>query len=368
MKNEIVLVSFKAEHGLLSISDEKTKALMPIFGGLKLADIYLKPITDFFGKNISFLANSDAEILKEYIIYKYSSFRINVYSYNSPEELVSLLLKLGKNRRVCLIFSDYYVEPLWINDMLAVIESNENCIIETFDGKIFGIVLVNTSLLSGMLDFIGSILKRKPVDNYISSGPLSSFNKIKLGVEGKRLASVFDYYMFHMDMLKRCERLYRFISYYGIDVEGQTLIGDSGFVRRSFLLPSSTIDGIVENSIIGRNTKVGSKSIIKNSIIMENNYIGSGCVIQNSIICENREPISRITPNFADGVVIGGVAGKGSNGDFPDYIKGGITLIGRDVEIPKGVRLAENCYIPSGMGRNHFRNKKLFEAGESLLI
>lgn len=368
MKNEVVLISVKAEHGLLSICDGTTKALMPIFGSLKLIDIYLRPLLRVFGKSITLLADGDEEGLKEYIIYRYPSSRINIQLYGSPEELVSYLQRAGKNRRLILIFTDHYVEPQWVDEIITYADMNNNLILEILNEGIFGIILVDISLLSGIRDLIRSILKRKPIDNYLGKNVLSHFSRKTIMTGVKRISSVIEYYEFHTRALEDYERMFKLVFYFGTEEETQILIARSGFVKKSFIYPSSLIEGMVENSIIGRNTRIGSGSIVKNSIIMENNYIGSECIIQNSIVCDNREPFSRIIPNFADGVVIGGSSRKGANRKYPEYIRGGLTLIGRGVEVPKGVKLPENCFIASGVGKNSFKDKKLFEEGESLLI
>lgn len=55
-------------------------------------------------------------------------------------------------------------------------------------------------------------------------------------------------------------------------------------VKKSFLANGVIVDGVVENSILGRNVVIGKGAVVKNSIIFSGSKISSGAVLENVII------------------------------------------------------------------------------------
>jgi NDP-sugar pyrophosphorylase family protein len=110
---------------------------------------------------------------------------------------------------------------------------------------------------------------------------------------------------------------------------------------------------------------VGKDAKVIDSIVMSNNYVGEGAIVQNAVLCEN-SALPKVTPNIGEGSRIGEDDQSGANGRYPQFIRGGITLVGRSVEIPKGIRIARNCYIPSETDRALFKGKDRIKAGDTL--
>ena len=69
-----------------------------------------------------------------------------------------------------------------------------------------------------------------------------------------------------------------------------TKYGNSSVVKNSMIADGCVIDGVVENSIIFRNVKVGRGTIVKNSIVMQNTVLGENCQI-NCIITDKNVTI-----------------------------------------------------------------------------
>jgi hypothetical protein len=100
---------------------------------------------------------------------------------------------------------------------------------------------------------------------------------------------------------------------------------------------------------------------------MDNNSIGGGAHVVNSIVCDSNELFSRIMPNIGDNAHIGEEGSSGSNALYPELINGGITMVGRNVEIPGRVTVSRNCYITSDVGKTGFKGRNRVEAGDSIL-
>jgi ADP-glucose pyrophosphorylase len=152
-----------------------------------------------------------------------------------------------------------------------------------------------------------------------------------------------------------------------LDDEEPARIMGTGHIRNSYVSTSSIVEGYVEHSILFSHVRVGKNAKIINSIVMENNYIGNGALIQNSLICDGGELFSHIMPNIGEDVKIGEDDPRGSNLLYPDYLHGGITLIGQNVEIPGGLQISRNCYIGSKVGKAELKGLERVKAGDTVL-
>jgi ADP-glucose pyrophosphorylase len=184
------------------------------------------------------------------------------------------------------------------------------------------------------------------------------------------LRTVVEYYEAHFALLRDTKTyLSTHSSLPGIEGSNESVsqIGNSGFVKDSILSPGCTIDGYVEHSILFSNVRVGKNAQVINSIVMENNYVGEAAIVLNSIICDSSEFFSRVSPNIGEGAHIGENDKTGSNSESPHFIYKGITLIGRNVEIPKDFKVSRNCFIASNIDRSALKEMKMLEAGDSVL-
>ena len=184
------------------------------------------------------------------------------------------------------------------------------------------------------------------------------------------IKSVFDYYTVHFSVLDNIKDFVRQQNISSAAVKNErdvSRITGTGFVKNSRIASSCTIEGYIENSILFSHVKVGKNARVKNSIIMDYNYIGNGAFVQNTILCDNSELFSRVTPNIGEESRIGDDGSFGVNEMYPEYIHDGITLIGQNVEIPKGYIVSRNCYIASNLDKSKLKGWESVKEGESVL-
>jgi len=116
----------------------------------------------------------------------------------------------------------------------------------------------------------------------------------------RNIASVEDYFQTNMDFLKPEVRNYFFRQYPDIYSKVDDLppakynVGSK--VRNSLVASGCILNGVVENSVIFKNSFIGNNCTIKNSIILNNVYIGDNTYIENCIV-ESRDTI-RANSNF----------------------------------------------------------------------
>jgi hypothetical protein len=184
------------------------------------------------------------------------------------------------------------------------------------------------------------------------------------------LRTVAEYFKGHFTILRRLAEFLAFEQFHPVEeVDERSLsnVSASGSVKSSYIAHSCVVEGTVERSILFPHVRVGKGARISNSIVMDHNSIGGGALLVNSIVCDNNELFSRITPNIGDNVRIGEESCSGANALYPDLINGGITMVGRNVEIPGRVTVSRNCFISSDVGKTGFRGKNKVEAGDSIL-
>ena len=104
----------------------------------------------------------------------------------------------------------------------------------------------------------------------------------------RNIASVEDYYGTNMDFLRPEVRGYFFRQYPDIYSRVDDLapakynVGAS--VRNSLISSGCIVNGVVENSVIFKESYIGNNCVIKNSIILNDVYIGDNTYIENCIV------------------------------------------------------------------------------------
>lgn len=104
----------------------------------------------------------------------------------------------------------------------------------------------------------------------------------------RNIASVEDYFHTNMDFLKPEVRDYFFNQYPDIYSKVDDLppakYNVGSHVRNSLISSGCIINGVVENSVVFKNSFIGNNCVIKNSVILNNVYIGDNTYIENCIV------------------------------------------------------------------------------------
>jgi len=129
-------------------------------------------------------------------------------------------------------------------------------------------------------------------------------------------------------------------------------------VSRSMISAGCIIEGEVVNSVLSPGVKVGPGCRVSDSIILHDTVIEEGATVDLAIM-DKRVKIGR-----------GAIVGKGDNKDipnrkYPDHLYTGISLIGKEAEIPAGTLIGRNCIVNSWRGREDFPEKVL-QDGETI--
>ena len=109
-------------------------------------------------------------------------------------------------------------------------------------------------------------------------------------------------------------------------------------VHSSMISAGCIIEGTVENSVLSPGVIVEKGAVVRDSVVFEDSVIESGAVVDLAI-CDKRVRIGRDT-----------VVGHGDNKDtpnreYPSHLYTGITLVGKQAELPPGITIGRNCIV-----------------------
>jgi glucose-1-phosphate adenylyltransferase len=120
-----------------------------------------------------------------------------------------------------------------------------------------------------------------------------------------------------------------------------TRLGKAASVTSALVARGCVIEGQVERSLIFPGVVVKKGAMIRDSIVMQDAVVGDGCQIEYAIVDKQCR--------LGSGAVIGAGSGATPNREFPGHLDCGISVIGKGVVLPAGVRVGKNCIICPGV-------------------
>lgn len=131
-------------------------------------------------------------------------------------------------------------------------------------------------------------------------------------------------------------------------------IGRNANLENSLVHNGCEVAGDVQNSILFPGVRVAEGAIVKNSILFFDTVVRSGVYLGKTI--------ADFDVQIGEGCVVGESEKAVANKDYPGLLNSGITLIGKAVDLPPGVRLGKNCIVAPSLKHENFE-KRHFESG-----
>ena len=133
-------------------------------------------------------------------------------------------------------------------------------------------------------------------------------------------------------------------------------IGPTAQVHRSLISHGCVINGTVVNSVLSPGVRVDVGAVVRDSIIMFDSVVRAGAVIDRSILDKE------VT------VGPGAIVGEGSdltvaNRLEPGRLNSGITVVGKQSVIPRGVRIGRNVKIGTQVRTADFQRRSVPSGG-----
>jgi glucose-1-phosphate adenylyltransferase len=127
--------------------------------------------------------------------------------------------------------------------------------------------------------------------------------------------------------------------------------GDGAAVSESAISPGCVIDGTVEHSVLSPGVVVEKGAVVRDSVIMHDTVLKIGAHVERSIL--DKEVF------VGEGVRIGCGAASVKNRFFPDQLFSGLTIIGKQAHIPRGLTIGTNCIIHPRVKRSDLRGSAI---------
>jgi glucose-1-phosphate adenylyltransferase len=109
-------------------------------------------------------------------------------------------------------------------------------------------------------------------------------------------------------------------------------------VKNSMIAAGCVIEGEVVNSVLSPGVRVGSGACVRDSILFHDCQVGKGAVLDLAIL-DKRVRVGA-------GALVGhGEEKTTPNKDFPKHLYTGITLVGKEAEVPANAVIGRNCII-----------------------
>ena len=129
-------------------------------------------------------------------------------------------------------------------------------------------------------------------------------------------------------------------------------IAAGSMVKRSMISAGCVIEGEVMNSVLSPGVKVAHGCRVRDSIILHDCIIEEGATVDLAIM-DKRVRIGK-------GAVVGNGDNKNiPNSKYPDHLYTGISLIGKEADIPPGTIIGRNCIINSWRKQEDFKDTVL---------
>lgn len=287
-KKSDVLLKYLTNNKFWKVNQKNNKINIFNYGEYNICEDDIHNFMD----NIEFIKRSK----KEYVIITPSYMICNI-DYKKVLEFHK-----NNNNDITTIYKKQYLkndkflncEELMISvnnkviDIKKVIKPKEfiniNMEMYIMNTKLFLDIITNSitnGLYKKVKDYIKSNLNNLDIKAYEFRGYLSCINSTKAFFKSNKEV---------LDVNINNELFYsNGIIYSDFEDSTPTYYSNNSKVINSIISNGSYIEGKVENSVIGKNVKIGKGAIVKNSVLMSNVNIEEGCIINNIIINQNNK-------------------------------------------------------------------------------
>ena len=135
-------------------------------------------------------------------------------------------------------------------------------------------------------------------------------------------------------------------------------VGSTAQIHRSLISHGCLIEGTVVNSVLSPGVRVDVGAVVRDSIVMFDSVIRAGAVVDRAIL--DKEVV------VGQGAIVGeGPYDGPPNRQEPARLNSGITVVGKQAIVPRGVRLGRNVKVDSGVRSTDYRTR-VIRSGESV--
>ncbi|UCF97132.1 MAG: hypothetical protein JSV89_18455 [Spirochaetaceae bacterium] len=135
-----------------------------------------------------------------------------------------------------------------------------------------------------------------------------------------------------------------------------TLVEKGGYVKNSLIGSGARIEGYVEGSFLFPGVVVHKGAAVVNSVVMNGNRVGAKAQLYKTLILPYFG--DQGSANIGESSTIGMREAGARNSDYPKQIWEGVTVIGINADVPKGLKIGSGCLIGARVGAGQLRSIK----------
>jgi len=133
-------------------------------------------------------------------------------------------------------------------------------------------------------------------------------------------------------------------------------ISPKGGIRNSLVSNGCVVEGEVEHSVLSPGVIVRPGARVSHSVILNGCVIGENAVVERAIL--DKRAIIGPNARIGDGE-------NTPNRSLPHLLDTGLTVIGKEARVPKGLRIGRNCLVRSYTLESAFTSKEM-PSGETV--
>ena len=132
-------------------------------------------------------------------------------------------------------------------------------------------------------------------------------------------------------------------------------IGPEAKVSHNLVSNGCVIDGTVSQSVLSPGVKVAAGATVTNSVIMRNVTVERGARIDRCVI--------DVHSVIEENVCLGYGTSSVPNRELPEILNTGLTLVGRSVTVPAGMKVGRNVQIHAFAAPSDFDGPEVTPGG-----
>jgi ADP-glucose pyrophosphorylase len=384
--NNVSIISYPShrDNSLLSLTDLRSKYMLPFAGRLRVADFTLRNAQSCSAKKTLIFSDAHDDLVHY----------VQHHPLGRNDEQVTTKVYLETKLTIAQCARILFTKPtawyiLYNGDCPSIIDfdaiikkakakktAGPVLYLLDFDGRPSMSRIVLLCDRKSLQNFFSKAVKEKKQSPHIFEMIINNFilkniKRENLQAYFRPLLSVPEYYHANFEAV-RDKQISQLIFNDPHLRSGMNIIDHSYFalgsdVSSSYIGEGCNVYGTIHNSILFPGTFVEEKCVIRDSIILPYGRIGFSTRIERSIIDEftdrSRTDIPRNISAFS--FIGSGILGY-KNADFPKALFDSITLIGKNCAMPEGMRIGSACYIESGTGNASFEKTKTVEDSLSI--
>jgi len=128
-------------------------------------------------------------------------------------------------------------------------------------------------------------------------------------------------------------------------------VGSKATIHQALLSNGAIVAGTVERSVLSPGVIIHPHAKVVNSVLLNNVEVLPGAVVENCIIDKNTIVGENAVVGYGDDLT--------ANIENPSLLSSGITVLGKKIKVPKGMKIGRNCRIFTTAKLNDMKNNEV---------